>query len=133
MRKSTAATSRGRTAAEEVGAKTSAGLAEVGEAEEAEEAEVLEAPAQEGAPRRAPVAIAAETGTDPLASGLTAAMVVATLVLCIGGLAAAAMVRGVNPSLVSLIYGKMVFFAGGSFLLAIIAAVVTFFLAKRSS
>ncbi|MFH1573425.1 MAG: helix-turn-helix domain-containing protein [Acidobacteriota bacterium] len=122
-----------RSAAEDIGSKTSAGLAGVAEAEEVEDVEVLGGPAQEGTPRRAQTLVSVPAAEDAFSSGLTAAMVVATLVMCIGGLASAALVRGVTPSIISMIYGKMLYFAGGSLLLVIIATVVTFFLAKRSS
>ena len=64
--------------------------------------------------------------------GLTAAMVVATIAMLFGGLAAAAMVQGVLPGVVASVYNSMMYYAGGAVLAAVIAAAVTFLLVKRS-
>ena len=72
-------------------------------------------------------------GADALATGLTAALVVAVVVLWFAGLAGASMVRGVVPSLLQTAYDNLLICAGGALGLAIIGAGVTFMLARRGS
>ncbi len=74
----------------------------------------------------------AATG-DPVSAALTAALAVAVIVMGFGGLATASLVRGTMPGLVSWISGNMIVFAGASLGLTVVAAGVTFVLAKRSS
>jgi hypothetical protein len=67
-----------------------------------------------------------------LSSGLTALMVVATIVLAFGGLAAVAMVRGVVPGIVEAVYNNLMWFSCGALIVGIIAALITFMVARRS-
>ena len=75
----------------------------------------------------------AEAGEDALATGLTAALVVAVAVLWFAGLAGASMVRGVVPSILQTAYENLLICAGGALGLAIVGAGVTFALARRGS
>ncbi len=72
-----------------------------------------------------------EYGPDAMSSALTGAMAVATLVLLVGGLSAAAMVRGVWPAPLDSIFANMPVFGGASFGAALLVALVTFLLARR--
>ena len=120
----------------EMGDDTRAGLDEASGEEPAthdEEAEVVFGAAEQGASAKRSVTITSvECAPDALSAGLTAAMVVATIAMLFGGLAAAAMVQGVLPGVVASVYNSMKYYAGGTVLAAVIAAVVTFLLAKRS-
>lgn len=73
-----------------------------------------------------------EYGPDAVSSGLTAALVVAVAVMCIAGLAIAGLVRGIVPSLIGTVYSNLAMFTGGAFGVVVIAAGLTYFLAKRS-
>jgi len=120
----------------EMGDDTRAGLDEASGEESAthdEEAEVVFGPAEKGATTKRSVTVTSfEYVPDAVSAGLTAAMVVATIAMLFGGLAAAAMVQGVLPGVVASVYNSMMYYAGGAVLAAIIAAVVTFLVAKRS-
>jgi hypothetical protein len=115
-------------------ADTKAGLeaaaAEPGTVDE-DAMEVAAPAARTGA--QAPSMAAIETVSDPVASGLTAVMVVAVAVLWFAGLGAAAMVRGITPALLQWVYDKLMFAAIGALAVGIVAAAVTYLLAKRSS
>jgi hypothetical protein len=123
---------------EEMGEDTRAGidqaLTEGSTADEAEEIFEATPQAEAGAPAREPVAVVAryEYAPDALSSGLTALMVVATIVLAFGGLAAVAMVRGVVPGIVEAVYNNLMWFSGGALIVGIIAALITFMVARRS-
>jgi hypothetical protein len=93
------------------------------------EAELLAAPAAERTARTVRVV---EYAPDPFSTALTAAVVVAVVVMWIAGLAGAAMVRGVMPSLLETVHGNLAIFFAASVLAAGLAAVVTYFVAKRS-
>jgi len=82
--------------------------------------------------RRVRTETVVEYGADAVSAGLTAMMVVAVIVMAVAGLAGAAMVRGVTPGLLTTIYNKLGMFAGASLVLALLAAGVTFLLARRS-
>ncbi len=82
---------------------------------------------------RATVTRVVEYAPDAVSTSLTAAMAVAILVVWVAGLAAAAGLQGVAPSLVSAIYSNMLIFAGGALLAAGAAAGVTYLLAKKRS
>lgn len=82
--------------------------------------------------RRVHTETVVEYGADAVSSGLTAMMVVAVIVMAVAGLAGAAMVRGVTPGLLTSIYDKLGMFAGASLVLALLAAGVTYLLARRS-
>ena len=87
-------------------------------------------------PLTAPVGVgiaeAVQYGPDPVSSGLTALMVVAVAVMLVAGLGSAALVRGITPSLLQWVYGHLAMFAGAAFGVSVVAAVVTYLLAKRS-
>lgn len=70
---------------------------------------------------------------DAVSTALTAGLFVAVMVMWFAGLAGAAMVRGVIPGLLEVVSDHLAIFAGGSMGVTIIAAGVTFFVAKRSS
>jgi hypothetical protein len=116
----------------EMGEATRAGLDEaITEAEEEGEA-VAAVPGKEKTARAGRTVTRVEYGPDAWTTSLTAAMVVAVIILWFGGLAAAAMVRGVLPGLIRAVYSNLAIFSGGAVLVAAIAAAVTYFLAKRS-
>jgi hypothetical protein len=89
-----------------------------------------------GAPGAAPVRTRTRTvveyGQDAWSTGLSGMMVVATAVMCIAGLSAAATIRGVWPSLLQTLSDNMMIFGGVCLGLAIIALLVGFFIGKRS-
>ncbi|MHC5108285.1 MAG: helix-turn-helix domain-containing protein [Planctomycetota bacterium] len=91
------------------------------------------APAASTASRRVEVVQAVEYGPDAMSTGLTAMMVVAVLVMMVGGLAAAGWVRGVTPGIIETLYDNLLIFSGGSLGLAVIAMAVAFVVGKRSS
>jgi hypothetical protein len=132
-------------AAVEVGAKTRAGLDEAipeaaGEVEtaakpgaaakETAEAEVVEAV---GAPARAVVREVLEYSPDAISTSLTALLAAAVVIMLFAGLGAAALVREITPALVESVYAKLWMYAAGALGASVIAAAVTYFLAKRSS
>jgi len=117
----------------EMGDDTRAGLDDaLAEGSTADEGEEVFQPAE--AKSVAPALAAAtrvEYGPDALSSGLTAAMIVATVVLGFGGLATAAMIRGVVPSIIETVYDNLAMYSGGALLVGVVAAAITFFVAKR--
>jgi len=126
----------------EMGEDTRAGLDAAVKADEAAEpqstADEIEPPAAATAVTpsvrpRTTVTKVIEYGPDAVSAGLTAAMAVGIAVMWIAGVAAAAALQGVSPTLVSSIYSNMLMFAGGAVLVAGLAAGVTYFLSKRSS
>jgi len=123
-------------AAVEVSEGTKAGL-EVAEAMDEEEASAG-AEAYEGgavsaaAPRGRAVVTKVEYGPDAVSTCLTALMIVAVVVMWFAGLAGAALVRGVVPSILQGVYENLMVFAGGALGVGAIAAAVTYFVAKRS-
>lgn len=74
-----------------------------------------------------------EYGPDAVSTSLTAAMAVAVAVIWIAGIAAAAALQGVSPSLVTSIYSNMLIVASGAAVVAGLAAGITYLLSKRSS
>ena len=82
--------------------------------------------------QRAVVTSVIEYAPDAMSTSLTAALVVAVAVMWFGGLGAAALVRGVTPSILRTVYDNLMIFAGGSLLVCGIAAGATYFLATRS-
>lgn len=68
---------------------------------------------------------------DAISTSLTAVLIVAVLVLWIGGLAAAGMVRGVSPALIDLLYRNLMIFAGAAVGVAAMAGGLTFFVMKK--
>ena len=113
-----------------MGEDTRAGLDEAIPEEMGEEGEAEGAMA--GVASRAVVRQVVEYGPDAVSSGLTAFLGVAIAVIWIGGLGAAAMVRGSVPSILLTAYNNLAIFAGGALLLGVIAGGVSYFLAKRS-
>jgi hypothetical protein len=83
--------------------------------------------------QRTTVTKVVEYGPDAVSTSLTAAMAVAVAVIWIAGVAAAAALQGVSPSLVTSIYSNMLIVAPGAAVVAGLAAGVTYFLSKRSS
>ncbi|MHC4092539.1 MAG: helix-turn-helix domain-containing protein [Planctomycetota bacterium] len=119
----------------EMGEDTRAGLEEAitetpeeeGAAEEIFEAEPVEAAV--GVVRTRTVV---EYGPDAVSTGLTGMIVVATAVMCVAGLGAAAIMQDVWPALLEAIYQNMWIFGTASVVLAGIAMGIGFFLGKRS-
>jgi len=97
------------------------------------EVDTEDEPSKAAAKRPVAAVDVAEGGADALATGLTAALVVAVVVLWFAGLAGASMVRGVVPSLLQTAYDNLLICAGGALALAIIGAGVTFLLVRRGS
>ncbi|MEK7731585.1 MAG: helix-turn-helix domain-containing protein [Planctomycetota bacterium] len=118
----------------EMGEATRAGLDEALPAEGAADEEAVAAGAAPVAATkpRAVVTSVIEYAPDAMSNCLTAALVVAVAVMWIGGLGAAALVRGVTPSILRSVYDNLMIFAGGSLLACGIAAGLVYFLAKRS-
>jgi len=117
----------------EMGEATRAGLEEAIGEEGAGSSDVLEpVGAPSARPGRAVAVRRVEYGPDATSSALTALMAITVLVLLIGGLAAAAMVREVWPMPLPMIAGNMPAFAGGAAGVAVVAAVITYFVSKRS-
>jgi hypothetical protein len=72
-----------------------------------------------------------EYAPDAVSTSLTAALVVAVAVMWIGGLGAAALVRGVVPGILQTLYSNLMIFAGGATLLVVIAAAAAYFVNNR--
>jgi hypothetical protein len=121
----------------EAGEDTRAGLDEAltDTAEEGEE--LLEAEDEEPATATAEkpgmvVREVVEHAPDAVSSALTALLAVSLVVLWFAGLGAAALVRGSMPAILKSIYANLLFIAGGAVLAGVMAAAVTYFVAKRS-
>lgn len=69
---------------------------------------------------------------DAVSSSLTALLIVAIVVMWFAGLGSFSAVRGVTPSLLMWIYENLAMCAGGAVLVGVLAAAITFFMAKRS-
>jgi len=97
--------------------------------------EVFELSEDEDAPAAVGTAVVREVvyDSDPLSSGLTAAMVVSVVVMLLAGLAGAGLARGVVPSLLQVVFDNLMIFAGASLGLVIAAAGITFMMSKRKS
>jgi len=117
----------------EMGEDTRAGLdeavTEAGPSADEDFAPVLTA--EEGRPRAA-VAAAVEYVPDAVSTSLTALMAVAVLVMWFAGLAGAALVRGIAPSMIISVYEDLAIYTGAVVMVGVAAAAVTFFVAKRS-
>lgn len=114
-----------------LGDDTRAGLDEVIPDEAEEEIEL----AVEAGPATAPRPVVREVveyGPDAISASLTALLVVAVAVMCFAGLGAAALARGILPSLLDTVYTNLAICAGGALGVAVIASVVTYFVRKRS-
>ena len=129
----------GEEEAVEMGEATRAGLdeavtEETKELEEVEEGVAAAGEAKEaGAPRAVATKVVVEYGPDAVSTSLTALMIVGVMVMWFAGLAGAALVRGIEPAMIKTVYANLAIYAGGAFGAAVIAAAVTFFIAKRSS
>ena len=75
----------------------------------------------------------AEHAPDAVAASLTALLVVAVAVMCFAGLGAAALTRGILPSLLDTIYTNLWMYSAGAVVVAVIASVLTYFVRKRGS
>ncbi|UCE62063.1 MAG: helix-turn-helix domain-containing protein [Phycisphaerales bacterium] len=73
-----------------------------------------------------------EYGPDALSTGLTALMIVGVVVMWFAGLAGMAMVRGIAPGMIRVIYANLWIYAVAALLGGVVAAGVTFSMAKRS-
>jgi len=82
--------------------------------------------------QRTTVTKVVEYGPDAVTTSLTAAMMVAVVLMWIAGVAAAAALQGVVPSLITTIYSNMLVFAGGALVAAGLAGGVTYFVSKRA-
>ncbi len=121
----------------EMGEDTRAGLDEAipegstADEEEAEEATPAAQPEVAGQPVAAVVTEVVQYGPDPVSSGLTAAMIVAVAVMWFAGLGAAALVRGITPSLLEAVYSKLGIFALGMLAVTAIAGAAAFLVSKK--
>lgn len=82
-------------------------------------------------PARVAIREVVEYGPDAVSASLTALMVVALVVMWFAGLGAAALTREVAPGLLQAIYSNLMVYTGGALGAGIIAAVVTYFVAKK--
>jgi len=121
----------------EMGEDTRAGLDEAipegstADEEEAEEATPVEQPEAVGQPVAAVVTEVVPYGPDPVSNGLTAAMAVAVAVMWVAGLGAAALVRGITPSLLEAMYSKLGTCALGMLAVTVIAGAAAFLVSKK--
>lgn len=70
-------------------------------------------------------------GPDAASMAVTAMMIVAVVVMWFAGLGAAALVRGITPSLLESIYANLWMFAAGALVAAVAAGAVTYLVAKK--
>ena len=120
----------------EMGEDTRAGLDEaIPDTDARDEGEAFDAEVEPAAAeRRAPTSRVVVTyAPDAASTGLTALMVVAVAVMWFAGLAGAGLVRGVVPSILKTVYENLAIYSGGAAGVAAIAAVITYFVVKRSS
>lgn len=118
----------------EMGDATRAGLDEAVSEETvaAEDEDAFEIAMDEpAAGPRTSVAQVVEYAPDASSTGITAAMVVAVLILWVAGLAGTSLVRGISPGLLQTLYANLPIFAGASVGVAGIAGAVAFFIKKR--
>ena len=124
----------------EMGEDTRAGLDEAipepaAAGEEEEAVEVFDAGTEPavGERRAATTKVVVEYGPDAVTTGLTACLVVGVVVMWFAGLAGAGLVRGVVPTILQTVYTNLALYGGGALGVAVVAAVVAYFLAKRTS
>lgn len=72
-----------------------------------------------------------EYGPDPASTAITAMMIVAVTVMWFAGLGAAALVRGITPSLLEVLYARLWMFAAGALAVAVIAGGATYLVVKK--
>lgn len=131
-------TSLGAELLEEIYSDEETGTVEMGEATRAgvdaaipdARAEASEAPVGRSA---AVTRTVVEYAPDATSSSMTALLAVAAAVMWIAGLAGAAMARGITPGIIGGIHARLWMYAAGAIVAAAIAAVVTYFVSKRSS
>ncbi len=118
---------------------TAAGTAEADDDEVAvlEEAEEPVASDKKSPKKRGRVAVAtaamdSEAVADPASAAMTALLGVGVLVMLVGSLAAASLLRGVTPAFLQWTYANMVIAAPAAIAVAGIAGGLTFFLSGRS-
>ncbi len=97
------------------------------------EVEPDDSPQAAATPRGVQVVRTVEYAPDALSASLTAAMVVAVVVMWVAGLAAASMVRGITPGIIETLYQNLMIFSGGCLGAGIGAAGIVFLLKRRSS
>ena len=120
----------------EIGEDTRAGLDEaIPEPPTPAEGEVFDVGAEAVSDeQRAPVTrVVVEYGPDAVSTGLTALLVVAVAVMWFAGLAGAGLARGVVPAILQPVYANLGWYSVGAVVVAGIAAVITYFVARRSS
>lgn len=111
---------------------TRAGLAVDDSGVAAAVGEDLFEPEAQGAPVPGPMVTRVEYGPDAVSTGLTALMGVAVVVMWFAGLAGAALVSGTVPSILKGVYANLSLYAGCALGVGLIAAALTYFIAKRS-
>lgn len=120
----------------EMGEATRAGLEEAApkapDADTDAQEAVLEEEEEEAEKPKAPAAAAAVPAADVFAAGASGLVVVAIIVMCFAGLAIASMIRGVWPSLLDFVYGKLWMFGVGAVVVAGAAMGIGVFLSRRS-
>jgi hypothetical protein len=85
------------------------------------------------APARVAVRQVVEYGPDAVSAGLTALLAVAIVVMWFAGLGAAALSREIAPGLLQAIYSNLMIYTGGALVAGIVAAAVTYLVAKKRS
>jgi hypothetical protein len=139
-------TSLGAELLEEIYTGEEAGTVEMGDATRAGLDDAITEPEEEGvsagaaagtesaaASRRVVVSRVVEYEPDAISTSLTAAMIIAVVVMWFAGLAGAGMLRGIVPGLIQAVYSNLAIYSGGAVLAAGIAAAVTYFVRRRSS
>jgi len=118
---------------------TAAGTAEADDDEAAvlEEADELiasdkKAPKKRGRVAAATSAMDSEAAVDPASAAMTALLGVGVLVMLVGSLAAASLLRGVSPAIFEWMYGNMLIAVLAAVVVSGIAGGLTFFLSGRS-
>ncbi|RME41059.1 MAG: hypothetical protein D6788_02030, partial [Planctomycetota bacterium] len=75
----------------------------------------------------------AVAGPDAVSTSLTALMVVALAVMVLAALSAAALTRGIVPSLVEMVYAKLWMFGAAVVVVGVAAAGLTYVLVKKKT
>lgn len=100
---------------------------------DAQEAVLMEEEEQEAEKPKAPTAAAASVpAADVFVAGASGLVVVAIIVMCFAGLAIASMIRGVWPSILDFVYGKLWMFGVGAVVVAGAAMGIGVVLSRRS-
>ncbi len=116
----------------DMGEDTRAGLDQAIPAAGSDAAEGVAAEAEAATQSRTVVVTqVAEYPPDAVSTSLTALLVVALAVMWIGGLGAAALVRGVVPGILQTLYANLLYFAAGAAVLGGIAAGLTYVMSNR--